>query len=324
MLAAIALGVLLTLQGGTVLDDLKSESNALRGFVETKLGISFLSAVADLPDPGTRTIFQDPATGRYYASDKDLPPSAMGPAKAIERDARFYYYTKYGSPLAYARAVDLLGKAGMESFHNRKLCDFGYGGIGPLRLIANLGAQAVGVDVDSLLKALYGRPEDTGKILTRGVQGGIRLIEGFFPSDPETVLAVGDGYDVFLSKNTLKRGYVHPEKEVDKRMLVDLGVSDLQFCQQVAATLKRGGLFLMYNLSPAQNPVDKPYLPWADGRCPFARETLERAGFEVLGYDVVDDKAARDMGRRLGWDKGQSAMDFEKDLFSHYTLARKR
>lgn len=324
MLAATVLGVLLTLRGGTVLDDLKSESNALRGFVETKLGISFLGAVADLPDPGTRTIFQDPDTGRYYASEKDLPTNFKGPAKAIERDAKFYYYTKYGSPLAYARAVDLLGKAGMESFRNRKVCDFGYGGIGPLRLIANLGGQAVGVDIDSMLKALYSRPEDTGKILNRGVQGGIRLVEGFFPSDPETVLAVGDGYDVFLSKNTLKRGYVHPEKEVDRRMLVDLGVSDDEFCRRVAATLKRGGLFLIYNLSPAQNPPDKPYLPWADGRCPFSRETLESAGLEVLSYDVEDDRAAREMGRRLGWDKGQSAMDFEKDLFSHYTLARKR
>jgi len=139
------------------------------------------------------------------------------------------------------------------------------------------------------------------------------------------VKQVGDGYDLFISKNTLKRGYVHPEKPVPPRSTIDLGVSDLEFAKLVAGMLKPGGLFYIYNLSPAPAPPDKPYLPMADGRCPFAKETLEAAGFEVLAYDVVDDDAARAMGKALGWDQDpQDPFDVEHDLFSHYTIARRK
>ncbi len=307
----------------SVIEGLRAEAKALESFVSTPLAKSFLNAVESLPTVAKRTVLRDEETRTYYTSAgaRARPVEKQSTLKPAEFDEKFYYYTKYGSPLAYARAVDLLGKAGLASFKDKKVCDFGYGGIGPLRLIASLGGHAVGVDVDSLLRALYSQPDDTGYM--KG-GGRIDLIEGFFPKDAATANAVGGGYDVFLSKNTLKRGYVHPEKEVDKRMLVDLGVSDEAFCRKVASILRKGGLFLIYNLSPAPNPADKSYLPWADGRCPFDRTTLEAAGFEVLAYDVNDDGPAREMGRRLGWDKGTSAMDFEKDLFGHYTLARKK
>ena len=66
--------------------------------------------------------------------------------------------------------------------------------------------------------------------------------------------------------------------------------------------LKPGGLFVIYNFCPPKAAMDKPYIPWAEGECPFTREELVNAGFEVLEYDVVDDKEARDLGHRLGWD----------------------
>lgn len=320
MVAAIAWACLAGGQTPGVLDRLKAEAKALESFVETPLAWSYLRAVENLPSPGARTIWQDPESKRFFGDESAAPQGS----KPVEHDETFYYYTRYGSPLAYARAVDLLGRYGFDSFAMRKVADFGYGGIGPLRLIASLGGIGVGIDIDSRLKALYSRREDTGKIMTGAVQGRIELVEGFFPSDPKTVAAVGTGYDIFLSKNTLKRGYVHPEREVDKRQLVDLGVSDLEFCQKVAALLKPNGIFLIYNLSPAQNPPDKPYIPWADGRCPFSKEDLEKAGFDVIAYDMKDDKAAHEMGRRLGWDKGLSAEDYEKDLFAHYTIARRK
>jgi len=320
MIAAVAWVALAAGQSVPVLDRLRAEAKALESFVETPLAKNYLKAVEDLPAPGARTIWQDPATQKFFAEAKAAPEGA----KAVEHDETFYYFTRYGSPLAYCRAFDLLGRHGPSDFQHLKVADFGYGGIGPLRLIAARGGIGVGIDIDSRLKALYSRPEDTGKIMARGRQGRIVLVEGFFPSDPKTVAEVGDGYDVFMSKNTLKRGYIHPEKEVDKRQLVDLGVSDLEFCRQVARTLKVGGFFLIYNLSPAQNPPDKPYIPWADGRCPFSKSDLESAGFEVLAFDENDDRAAREMGRRLGWDKGSSAADYEKDLFAHYTIARRK
>lgn len=62
----------------------------------------------------------------------------------------------------------------------------------------------------------------------------------------------------------------------------------------------------------------------ADGRCPFPREMLEKAGFEVSEFDRDDSSRARAMGRALGWDKGEGKMDLEDDLFGNYMLARKR
>jgi hypothetical protein len=184
-----------------------------------------------------------------------------------------------------------------------------------------MGATAVGVEVDPLLPALYAARADQGRI-ARG-RGSVRMVNGRFPADAAVARAVGAGWDAFLSKSTLKRGYVHPEQPVDPRQMVQLGVDDSTFVAEVAARLKPGGLFLIYNLSPAPAPPGERYIPWADGRCPFERALLERAGLEVLAYDAVDDEAARAMGRALGWDQGPRPMDLERDLFGRYTLARR-
>jgi hypothetical protein len=134
---------------------------------------------------------------------------------------------------------------------------------------------------------------------------------------------VGGGYDLFLSKNTLKRGYIHPARPTNPAWLIELGVSDEAFVKAVAGSLKPGGYFLIYNLTPPQAPPDKPFLPMADGRCPFPRAVLEANGFEVLAYDVDDSKAARALARALKWDV-QEKMNPETDLFGLYTLARRR
>jgi hypothetical protein len=134
---------------------------------------------------------------------------------------------------------------------------------------------------------------------------------------------VGDGYDLFLSKNVLKRGYIHPEKPVPDRQRVDLGVGDEAFVRALYSLLKPGGIVLIYNLSPAQNPPDKPYIPWADGRCPFDRSVWKAAGFHIVEFDRDDSPVARKMAHALGWDTGEHPMNLEKDLFAHYTLAEK-
>jgi hypothetical protein len=151
----------------------------------------------------------------------------------------------------------------------------------------------------------------------------VKLVHGQFPADPRTVAAVGGSYDLFLSKNTLKRGYIHPAQKVDPRMLVKLGADDRAFLKVVASALKPGGWFVIYNLCPAQNAAGKPYLPMADGRCPFSAEDLAAAGFETLVRDSVDDKAARALGTALGWDKPPVNMQLENDLFAWVTIARK-
>ena len=128
--------------------------------------------------------------------------------------------------------------------------------------------------------------------------------------------AVGGGYDLILSKNTLKRGYVHPERPVDARRLLNLGVEDAVFVQALYDALKPGGRVLIYNICPAPSPPDQPYKPWADGRCPFARETWEAAGFRVVAFDRDDSEVIRKFAHALGWDQGDSPIDLKTDLFA--------
>ena len=63
----------------------------------------------------------------------------------------------------------------------------------------------------------------------------------------------------------------------------------------------------------------------ADGRCPWSREQLSAAGFEVLSYDADDATKARQMGSLLEWDKTDSGLtdDLSKSLFATYTLLRR-
>src|SRR5690606_8148720 len=197
-----------------------------------------------------------------------------------------------------------------------------------LRMLASLGAHAVGVDVDPVLDALYSaNPGDTGvvpraKAAGPGANGSLVLHHGRFPKDRAVKSGVGEGHALVISKNVLKLGYIHPEREPPSPgMLIDLGVDDDSFLRGVRDALAPGGLLLIYNLYPKASGPDEPYKPWADGRCPFTKDALERAGLEVLEYNRDDTEAARAMGERLGW---RNQMNFEDDLYAMYTVARRR
>lgn len=307
-----------------VLQQLQREAEALRPTVETSVARCFLDAAGELPPPPRRTVFFD-TEARTYASARGELPEGW---ERRELEPSSYYLTKYGTPLAYCRAIDLAGRAGLDALDGRRVLDFGYGTVGHLRMLAACGAEATGVDVDTFLKALYCEPSDQGVVMNDGrADGRVRLVDGRWPAEAAARDAIGGGYDLFISKNTLKRGYIHPEREVDPRRLVHLGVDDARFVRALHDLLKPGGLAVIYNLAPAQNPPDQPYLPWADGRCPFDRSLLESTGFEVLAYDVVDDEAARHQARLLGWDRpqdeGGAGMDLESDLFARYTILRR-
>lgn len=233
-------------------------------------------------------------------------------------DESLFYNGRYGSPLTYARAFDLAEKHGFAPTAGTKVFDFGYGSIGHLRMLAQMGIEATGVDVDPLLSNMYAASSGAYR------DGRVQLLDGRFPAEDPLVQSAGSGYELFLSKNTLKRGYIHPSREpANPRHVIDLGVTDEKFLEQVAGMLKPGGLFVIYNFCPPRAPQDKPYIPWADGECPFSQEQLAAAGFEVLEYDVVDDKPARELGHLLDWDAA-GGMNLETDLFAWYTVARKK
>lgn len=305
---------------------IRQDARSLMPLMHQKVAKTFLEAAADLPEVKPRQLLRDPATKKFYtpAEAEKLDETQRKTLTSVTIGESFYYNTRYGSPLAYARLLDILGESGLKDISGNKILDYGYGTVGHLRLLAYAGAQAVGVDVDPLLPALYSDPSDQGMIQGKTKRAGnIRLVDGSFPGDSAVKQAVGEGYDLILSKNTLKNGYLHPTQPVDKSLLVDLGVEEAVFLRALYTSLKPGGKILIYNLSPAPSKQGEPYKPWADGKCPFTVAQWQTAGFKVLAFDRNDDDFARKMGHTLGWDSGPDPMDLAQDLFAHYTLVEK-
>lgn len=320
-----------------VVEGLTAEAGKLRPLVKTEAVKALLDAVPALPEPSPRLLFRSKdRRSALSASEYDaMTEEERAKYQPYPRPPMFYYYTGYGSPLIYVRPLDLIaeraGWGGADGFKGKKILDFGYGLIGHLRLLAMRGADVTGIEVSPVLRALYSEPGDTGEIKGvegSGVQGTLRLLHGFWPGEARVKEAAGEGYDLFISKNVLKRGYIHPPKdrEVDERQLIKLGVDDATFLKEMHRLLKPGGYALIYNISPAQNPKDgeKPYLPHADGEFPFGRAAAEQAGFEVIAFDQPDHEAVLDVWMALGINGELSREEQAKDLFAMWTLLRKK
>lgn len=318
-----------------IVDKLKEEAASLRPLVHSDLALGFLDAVQYLHEPQGRTVYKNRADGRALTPSEFISLADTDRSGFTQRDypPEFFYYTGYGSPLVYARPLEVLAQhmGPGYSLAGLKVLDFGYGTIGHLRLMATLGAEASGVDVEPVFRALYAEPGDTGPLTshTAGANapasGKVTLHCGRWPADPPlaTAVAAAGPYDLIISKNTLKAGYIHPAREVDPKFLVHLGVEDEAFVRAVYSSLAPGGVFMIYNICPAQAPADKPYLPHADGKCPFERSLLEKVGFTVLELDTVDTPAVLEFWKQLAYDEGKSADEAAKDLFVWYTILRK-
>jgi SAM-dependent methyltransferase len=304
---------------------LLQDAAAVRTQVTTKPAFSLLDGFGCLQPIQPMTI--------YYNKDTRKVLSAADASKMTEADLaaytkkdiddEYYYFTKYGTPVAFVRPMEILGRAGLKGTEGLKLVDFGFGSIGQLRSLASEGADVTGIEVDPVLELIYAKEAGAVKRCANagpGRDGSINLAFGQFPKDPAVVKKVGTGYDVFVSKNTLKHGYIHPAEEVDPRMLVHLDVTDEAYVRAVYDALKPGGFFLIYNLCPAPNKPGEKYIPWADGRSPFTTETFTKVGFKVLALDVDDTTAARAMGKVFGWGTDE---ELAKSIFGIYTLAQK-
>ena len=304
---------------------LRSEAAALRALAHSTLGRQFLDATANVPTIATRVVWTDSSRTHAWTDAEAAALADSTRARLVRRelDDSFYWNTRYGSPLAYLRALEILSGYGVKNVDRLRLADYGCGTLGHLRLLAALGADATGIDVDPMLRALYCEPGDQGPVPAHSGHGGrVRLVTGQWPAQDSIRAAVGGGYDLILSKNTLKNGYLHPAQPVNPRMLVHTGVADSAFVAELFRALKPGGLALIYNLCPAPAAPGQPYIPWADGRCPFAPAMWRAAGFEVEAFDQDDSPRARAMGHALHWDR-DSGMDLENGLFATWSLFKK-
>lgn len=309
----------------TPVETLKSQARDLLPMVESRLATRFLKAAEHLPG------LEEPRPVYYNRSTRDalteeeaeqMSDADLEGYQRVELGEQFYYNTMYGTPLAAVRALDLAASAELPDIKAPKVLDFGFGSIGQLRLLAMNGCRVTGIEIAPLLKVFY-REEDTGDIPnvhSGESSGNIQLLYGFFPAEQELVEKVGRGYDLVISKNTLKKGYVNPDEEIDPRRGVDLKVSDEKFLEEVHRVLKPGGLFMIYNLSPAQ-AEGEAYNPQADGRSPFPAELYKEKGFEIVEFNRNDTEFAHAMAGVFGWDQ---QMNLETDLRGMFTLLRKR
>ncbi|QQS08189.1 MAG: hypothetical protein IPK69_09295 [Phycisphaerales bacterium] len=319
--------------GAEVVKQLVAEAALLTPLVESGVAREFLAAAGDLPVVESRTVYRKPGSAITAATWETLSEEERATYRPRVCTPEFYYYTGYGSPLVYSRVVDLMGLHGVPSLDGKRVLDFGYGTIGHLRLMSQRGAEVHGVEIEPLFEALYSNETDVR--VGTGPQT-VFLHTGQWPAYQELTKHIAshgrDGtFDVVTSKNTLKRGYVHPEppagKTVDERMLVKLGVDDETFLAAVHAALKPGGLFIIYNICPAQSPSDdptKPYLPMADGRSPFTREQYAAAGFEVITFDGDDQTWVLGCWKALEYDEGKPKEEAAKETYAHYTVVRKK
>jgi hypothetical protein len=236
---------------------MKADAAKLSPLVTSELAKEFLAATAKLTEPAPRTVYRNREKGialskRAYDA---LPAEEKAALTPRECPPNFYYETGYGSPLVYARVLDL---AAPHITRGAKLpprvLDFGYGTIGQLHLLARCGFDAHGVDVEPMFPALYSEPGDTGAMGT----GSASIHVGQWPAEESLRNAIGGGYALITSKNTLKKGYIHPSppvgQTVDPKRLVHLGVSDEEFLSRVHDALEPRGVFLIYNICPPQNP----------------------------------------------------------------------
>jgi hypothetical protein len=312
------------------LEQIRADAAALEPLVTSELAREFLAETAALPPIEPRTIYVRPKPREAFTADQAaaMPEDERAKLRKIEFDTKKYYETFYGSPLAYVRIVDLAAGAGLTKWPGMHVLDYGYGNIGHLRLMAGLGADVVGVDVDPIIAALYRENGDTGSITGTAHTGRLALVNSVWPK-PEAVADVAAGYDIITSKNTLKNGYVNPppaDAGKPAPFALDLGGTPEAFIHAAFDALKPGGFWIIYNLGPAPATEGEPFKAMADIRCPFPRAMLEDAGFMVIAYDADDSGAVRQIGKALRWDKGpggKPGMDLDHDLFASYTLMRR-
>lgn len=314
------------------LQRLADEAAALHPVAQSSLGHRFLDATRSLPAMGNRTIYLNEITRTYFsARDRGaLPAATQAKLSEVVIDEERYYYTKYGSPLAYLRVLDLAATNGIGDVGGMRILDFGYGSVGQLRLLASLGAYVTGIDPDTYLAAIYSQPRDQGPVppasgARRGHPGAVTLAHGYWPKDPKMVDRVGTGYDLIVSKNTLKKGYVKPSRKIDKRYQTELGVSDDVFLKSVFNALNPGGRLIIYNLYPRPAGPKERYRPEADAGSPWPSEQFVRSGFHVVAHDAEDHAMARSMGRALKWDRDAAGepTDLESNLFATYTIVER-
>ena len=305
---------------GATVSRLTAEATALPPLLKTRWAVEYVASVAQLVPMSPRRLYASPDR-RVYQSELEVRVQKQAPSATVQEwvDEAGYYTGSLGSPLFHARLIDLIAEGQLAKLAGKRSLELYPTAIGPLRLLAGAGLDAVGVSPSPKLRALYSQPGDQGpvKLPGRDVSGRVSFITGSFPADPAVRALVGSGFEFVLAKNVLKRGYIHPTGEVAPDSLLNLGMSEADYLRSLRDTLRPGGRLLVYNLCPGPNPAF--YDPESDCRSPWSRADWQAAGFVVRDFERNDTEIARQYAVALGFDKPPISVPID-NLYAIYSL----
>jgi SAM-dependent methyltransferase len=312
---------------------LAQDAQKLQPQFKQALALSFLDQARSLPRPLPRALYAHQQTRQLITPEAWAMLSASEQAVYAlrEHSDELYYSTFYGNPLAYARAFEVLGANGFRTLTDKRVLDLGYGAIAAPRMMAAAGAHVHAVDVDPSLAALYRDENDQGVVANIGssVRGTLTLHDGVYASNAHLMKALTidggkgitraelatRGFDLIVSKNTLKRGFMKPAP--GRQAFVSFGVSDEALLQSIHDSLAPGGYLLIYNISGRLDVAR----PATDGRSPFTAAQFAQAKLTVVALDQSDDDGLRAMARALGWEAQMGHLS--TNLFGLYTLVKR-
>ena len=316
----------------------------LRGMAETigEIAVSstskaFLAAVDDLEEKPRRFVYYDRGLKRVYTQDEyaQLPaPERRGLQLGGVTSLTYYEgQSRRDFPLYTARHLDLaLGDtrfADAENVPGMRVFDLQFATPTVGVLLASMGAEVVGVEDDALATKLYNAPSDEGEIDgADGAPGGsLNLVFGNWPGDEDVRREVGGGFDLILIDSTLFKGtYFRPPPRGIGTIPVpppELGASPEQYVDALYQALKPGGRVFFTARTIPQSRQRMAYRPDLDGRFPFERDVVDRAGFRVIAWGQDDSQTLRDLVRRLNSEGINSGAPALAPLYSAYTILEK-
>jgi len=308
---------------GATVAKLTNEAAALPPLLRTRWAVEYTASVAQLVPISPRRLVHS-IDRRVYLTEAEARNQKAGLAgTAVEVvDEAGYYVGSLGSPLFHARLIDIVADGQLAKLAGKRSLDLYAGSIGPLKLMAGAGLDAVGISPSPKLRALYAHVGDQGPVRLPGrdVSGRVTFLYGNFPADPAVRAQVGSGYEFVLAKNVLKRGYIHPTSDVPPESLINLGLPDADYLRSLLATLRPGGRLLVYNVCPSPSPA--VYDPDSDCRSPWSRADWQAAGFIVRDFERNDTEIARQYATALGFDKPPLSIRID-DLYAVYSLFEK-
>jgi hypothetical protein len=251
-------------------------------------------------------VVTSPFAHRFLSQAERLP--SVGPDSADEN----YYEADVSAPLHFVLPMNDV--PGVDWHPGMRLLDFGYGSIGHLRLLSFAGVDASGIEARKELATLYAKQDDPH----------IHLFNGHWPG--ELGQAVGGGYDLIVSKNTLKKGYIHPDREAPEKQLIHLGVDDATFLAALKNALVPHGQVLIYNIFVPLRPMET-FKPMSDGRSPWTKEEWTAAGFDVEAFDVSDTEKMHSILAVTAEGQPSKTIKSPPEYVSYqslYTLVRRR